>query len=146
MIKDNSYISIGRYVVFYTSFIIVFTLTLWILGWLSFSQLIKLITLLISLKSLYVTTFIKYLISSRDAELVSQNKYEIEKYPQKNILLKYARWLFIFEYIGLTLGILLSGLSQDILSFEQLLTFWIPVWESFFGILTGLIVSEVFKV
>lgn len=94
--------------------------------------------ILAAIKSLYLTSFIKY---------IRKTKYVKDIYPTKEIQKSFAstvKFVVLAHFSSLALAIILCGINGDIIEFSTLTERVIPAIETTFGIYIGLIIPDLF--
>lgn len=112
-------------------------LLFWILRGYSTGQMLGIIGILFPIKSVYFTSFVKYLYSRKD-----ETENEAKEDPMQLTKFKFSRTILWFEAILIITIMLINQFQPDLITYDQLIKSFLPVIESAFGVYLGIIIND----
>lgn len=136
---------IGRFVLIANLLIFITIFLLFFFNGFTLNELKELMKLLIPIKTVYITAIVKYILKNKESK---DTKDETEKNPETQTklssLYKTVTYFIVYGQISLLVTMIVLC-SLNVISFE-LLTYFISLLETIFGVYIGLIIIDLFKV
>lgn len=132
---------IGKVIIFANFAIFLLVFILFFLNGFTPEELTEILKYLIPIKSVYMTTLVRYIIVHKDESSTGE---QIDQQTTINPLYRNLSQLLVYTHIS-SLSLVILFCALNLISF-QALTLFVAIIETFFGAYVGLVISDMYKV